>query len=130
MGKMLKGILKFTVAVAAVGGICYAFKDKIKESEVYKNHDVDNKINKLKTTIKEKMPKSLDNEEDFVEEDEIFFDDIDTASGEVTRDYVSLDNEAAVETDNDDFEEVANDDSGEADDASDETDNDVPTIDF
>lgn len=88
MGKVLKSFVRVTVAAAAVGGICYAFKDKIKDSKVYKEHDVDGKIAKVKTTIKEKMPKVFDNEKDYVEEDEIFFDDLDDAS---ERDYVSID---------------------------------------
>lgn len=88
MGKVLKSFVRVTVAAAAVGGICYAFKDKIKDSKVYKEHDVDGKIAKVKTTIKEKMPKVFDSEKDYVEEDEIFFDDLDDAS---ERDYVSID---------------------------------------
>ena len=28
MGKFFKGVVKFSVAAAAVGGLCYAFKDK------------------------------------------------------------------------------------------------------
>lgn len=96
MGKVLKSFVKVTVAAAAVGGICYAFKDKIKDSKVYKEHDVDGKIAKVKTTIREKMPKVFDNEKDYVEEDEIFFDDLDDASA---RDYVSID------TDTDDASE-------------------------
>ena len=30
MGKFFKGVVKFSVAAAAVGGLCYAFKDKIR----------------------------------------------------------------------------------------------------
>ena len=33
MGKFFKGVVKFSVAAAAVGGLCYAFKDKIRESK-------------------------------------------------------------------------------------------------
>lgn len=95
MGKIMKGLVKFTVAAAAVGGICYAFKDKIKETEVYKNNNVDEKINKVKTTIKEKMPKVFDKEKDIVDENEIFVEDC-AEDGE--RGYVSLDAEAAEET--------------------------------
>lgn len=99
MGKVLKSFVKVTVAAAAVGGICYAFKDKIKDSKVYKEHDVDGKIAKVKTTIKEKMPKVFDNEKDYVEDDEIFFDDLDDTA---ERDYVSID----TDTD-DDSQETA-----------------------
>ena len=74
MGKFFKGVVKFSVAAAAVGGLCYAFKDKIRESKVYQDNNVDEKINKVKTTIKDKMPKIFDNEDD-IEEDDLFADD-------------------------------------------------------
>ncbi len=73
MGKFFKGVVKFSVAAAAVGGLCYAFKDKIRESKVYQDNNVDEKINKVKTTIKDKMPKIFDNEDD-IEEDVPMFD--------------------------------------------------------
>ncbi|MBQ7707862.1 MAG: hypothetical protein IJT72_08810 [Lachnospiraceae bacterium] len=114
MGKLIKGLVTITAATAAVGGLCYVFKDQIKESKVYKEHNVDEKINKIKTsinenekinkvktslqenetfnkvknTIKEKMPKFSEKEEDYVDEGEIFFDDLDAAASD--RDYVSL----------------------------------------
>ncbi len=87
MGKMIKGLFKFTVAAAAIGGIAYAFKDQIKDSQIYKDYDVDNKIKKVKSTIKEKMPKVSDFEDDFDELDDIE-DDIKSGDG-----YVSLDPE-------------------------------------
>lgn len=88
MGKIVKGLLKFTVAAAAVGGICYAFKDQIKDSKIYKEHDMDEKLKKVTTAIKEKFPKP--NEEDIVDEDEIFFEDSEPAE----RDYVTLEADA------------------------------------
>lgn len=136
MGKVLKSFVKVTVAAAAVGGICYAFKDKIKDSKVYKEHDVDGKIAKVKTTIKEKMPKIFDNEKDYVEDDEIFFDDLDDTAA---RDYVSID------TDTDDSSEKTegevataaphsapeNEPSQEIpSEADSDAENDVPTIDI
>lgn len=93
MGKVFKGLMKFTVAAAALGGICYVFKDKIKDSKVYQDYDMDTKIKKVTSTIKDKMPKVFDNEEDYVDEDEIFFDDLDLAAEDVERDYVSLEPE-------------------------------------
>ncbi|MBQ9234605.1 MAG: hypothetical protein IJ167_11330 [Lachnospiraceae bacterium] len=123
MGKLLKGLVTLTVATAAVGGLCYVFKDQIKESKVYKDYDVDEKIkkvkntinenetfnkvkdkvnenetfNKVKDTLKEKMPKVFDNEADYVDEGEIFFYDLDAATSD--RDYVSIDAEDKSETD-------------------------------
>ena len=115
MGKLVKGLVTLTAASAAIGGLCYVFKDEIKGSKVYQQYEVDEKIkkvkdkvnenetynrvkdkvnenetfNKVKTTIKEKMPKVFDNEEDYVDEGEIFFDDLDAANSD--RDYVSID---------------------------------------
>lgn len=98
MGKLLKGVVKFTAAAAAVGGLCYVFRDKIKETQVYKDYDVDTKIQKVKTTIKEKMPKFFENEEDIVEEDEIFFDDLDHVAEDAERDYVDIEADVAAPT--------------------------------
>ena len=121
MGKLLKGVVKFTVATAAVGGICYIFKDKIKESKIYQDYDMDTKIQKVKTTIKEKMPNVFENEEDFVDEDEIFFDDLDLTAEDVERDYVSIDPETESTSNNTatkSYEKEKEDDSS----------SDVPTI--
>jgi hypothetical protein len=90
MSKLFKNLVRVSVAVATVGGLCYAFKDKIKESKAYQDYDVDTKLNKVKTTIKEKMPKVFDNEEDYVEDDEIFFEDEEFDPEKTSRDYVSI----------------------------------------
>lgn len=105
MGKFFKGVVKFTVAAAAIGGLAYAFKDQIKESETYKKYEVDDKIKKVKTTLKEKMPAIFDNEADFVEEDALF-EDLDLAAEDVERDYVSITPEAVVEDVKDAAEEA------------------------
>ena len=125
MGKLFKSLVKVGVAAAAVGGICYAFKDKIKESKVYQEYDLDDKIQKVKSTIKDKMPKS-DNEKDYVDDDEIFFDDLDAGSAE--RDYVSIDTDSK----DDDAEESSAEDSSAEDSNSEGEDTEdtdgVPTI--
>lgn len=125
MGKLFKSLVKVGVAAAAVGGICYAFKDKIKESKVYQEYDLDDKIQKVKSTIKDKMPKS-DNEKDYVDDDEIFFDDLDAGSAE--RDYVSIDTDSKDEDAEDSSAEdsSAEDSNSEGEDTED-TDG-VPTI--
>ncbi len=128
MGKLFKSLVKVGVAAAAVGGICYAFKDKIKESKVYQEYDLDDKIQKVKSTIKDKMPKS-DNEKDYVDDDEIFFDDLDAGSAE--RDYVSIDTDSKDEDAEDSSaeESSAEDSSSEDEDIEDTEDTDsVPTI--
>lgn len=90
MGKLFKGLFKFTIAAAAVGGVAYAFRDQIKESQVYKDYDVDGKIKKVKSTIMEKMPKTADSDDDF--------DDLDDIEDDITGEdagYVSLDPETS-----------------------------------
>lgn len=119
MGKFFKGVVKFTVAAAAVGGLAYVFKDQIKESKPYKEYEVDEKIKKVKTTLKEKMPAIFDNEADFVEEDDLF-EDLDLAAEDVERDYVSITPETVVEETKEAVEEVKE----EAEDAAEE----IPTI--
>lgn len=96
MGKFFKGIAKFTVAAGTVAGLCYVFKDKIKETKVYQDNNMDEKIQKVKTTIKEKMPKVFDNEDD-IEEDDLFSDDLDLEVEDANRDYVTIDPEAEDE---------------------------------
>ncbi len=125
MGKVFKSLVKVTVAAAAVGGICYAFKDKIKGSKVYQEYDVDNKIAKVKSTIKEKMPKSSNNEKDYVEDDEIFFDDLDADVTE--RDYVSIEPDAADDNSDSETESVEE----KTEETEDDTpDAEVPTIEY
>jgi hypothetical protein len=132
MSKLIKNLVKISVAAATVGGLCYAFKDKIKESKPYQDYDVDTKLNKVKTTIKEKMPKVFDNEEDYVEDDEIFFEDEEFSPENSSRDYVSinLDQTSDTETAADETKDEAKDDASdeEKNDVSDETAGDVPTI--
>ena len=123
MGKLLKGIVKFSVAAATVGGVCYVFKDKIKQSKFYQEYDVDSKIDKVKSTIKEKIP-AFDDEADIVEEDELFFDD---SEADGSRDYVSLNSDSDDETDvaassDEEVEDDAVNESG------DESNPEVPTI--
>ena len=117
MGKLFKSLVKVGVAAAAVGGICYAFKDKIKESKVYQEYDLDDKIQKVKSTIKDKMPKS-DNEKDYVDDDEIFFDDLDAGSAE--RDYVSIDTDSKDEDAEDSSAEDSSAEESSAEDTSSE----------
>ena len=54
MAKLLNGVIKFTVAAAAVSGICYLFRDDLKSSKTYQKYEVDEKINKAKTVVKDK----------------------------------------------------------------------------
>lgn len=124
MGKLLKGVVKFTVAAAAIGGVCYAFKDQIKESKIYKEYDVDTKLNKVKTTIKEKMPKVFADEADIVDEDEIFFDDMDMAVEDTEKNYVSIVPETTSSDEDAPAKEAAEPEAEEKEDST------VPTIEF
>jgi hypothetical protein len=128
MAKFFKNLVKVSVAAATVGGLCYVFKDKIKESKPYQDYDVDTKLSKVKTTIKEKMPKVFDNEEDYVEEDEIFFDDEEFNPENSSRDYVSINLDSASPEDKTD-DDSDNDSDKASDEVSDESADDVPTID-
>lgn len=49
-------LFKAAATIAAIGGVCYVFRDKIKNSTVYQSLDMDDKVEKVKHTIKEKMP--------------------------------------------------------------------------
>ena len=49
-------LFKAAATIAAIGGVCYVFRDKIKNSTVYQSLNMDDKVEKVKHTIKEKMP--------------------------------------------------------------------------
>lgn len=119
MGKLFKGLAKFTIAAGTVAGLCYVFKDQIKESKVYQDNNMDEKIQKVKTTIKEKMPKVFDNEDD-IEEEDLFSDDLDLEVEDSNRDYVTIDTES---------EEAKDEESKAEDSDAGESEDDVPTID-
>ena len=83
-------LIAFTTAVAAIGGVCYVFRDKIKESETFKK--ASDKANDLYDSVKSKM-----NNDDFIFDDDWDDDDFDddfddngdsTSAG--SREYTSL----------------------------------------
>lgn len=86
-------------AAAAIGGVCYIYRDKIKESKLYKDLDVDDKIDKAKKFITEKMPMNKNDDSEFFDEDEYFADasdltdvpaDVSEEAMPVNRGYVSV----------------------------------------
>lgn len=106
MGKnsFLGGVAKFTLAAATVAGICYMFKDEIRGSKAYQELEVDDKLSKAKTaikdtttTIKEKAQEKapwLSNESEIIDDNEIILD----GAAPAERDYVSLDPEEASDS--------------------------------
>lgn len=90
---LLGKLLTATAAVAAIGGVCYFFKDKIKESKLYDDLDIDNRLKQLKSLFEK------EDEDDFFDEDEeLFGEQTNTGSD---RNYVSLntDNNSDVSED-------------------------------
>ncbi len=80
-------LLTATAAVAAIGGTCYIFKDKIKESKLYEDLDIENRLKQLKSLLK----KDDEEDDDFFDEDEYIFESDDTEDAEDTkRNYVPL----------------------------------------
>lgn len=63
MGK--HGLFKLMVTAAAIGGVCYAFRDKIKETKIYKSLDVEDKVEKAKRTIKDKIDSKEDKDREY-----------------------------------------------------------------
>ena len=80
-------LLAFTTTVAAIGGTCYIFRDKIKQSALYKASV--KTFSNIFGNIPNKFQKPL--EDDFYFDDEdIDFDDVFTESAEHGREYTSI----------------------------------------
>ena len=107
----LGGVVKFTVAAAAVSGICYLFRDDLKSSKTYQKYDVDEKISKAKTVVKDKTATIKDKAATLKEKapwaNKASNDDVDEAVDEVVRDYVEIDTDDAVEEAADKVDEAA-----------------------
>ena len=58
-------LFKAAATIAAIGGVCYVFRDKIKNSTVYQSLDMDDMVEKVKNTIKEKMPAKAEPERNY-----------------------------------------------------------------
>jgi hypothetical protein len=83
-------LIAFTTAVAAIGGVCYVFRDKIKESETFKK--ASDKSNDLYDSVKSKMNNddfTFDDDWDYDNLDDDFDDDGDSTSAG-SREYTSL----------------------------------------
>lgn len=95
-------------AVAVVGGACYIFRDKIKDSKVYKNLDVDGKLNKVKSLINDNLPvgkkEAADDEEDFFfdEDEDISADDFFNEEDSTGRGYTSINPSSLDEVESED----------------------------
>ena len=82
-------------AAAAIGGVCYVFRDKIKESKIYNDLDMDEKLSKVKSFVNNNM--SCD---DYADDDFFFDEDEDTSdfSSTTNRGYVALNTDAETIT--------------------------------
>ncbi|MBR6223986.1 MAG: hypothetical protein IKQ71_11205 [Lachnospiraceae bacterium] len=83
----MKKIFGVFAAFAAIGATVYVFRDKIKESKVYDDLKMDDKLTSLKNLVNDKLSKD-DDEDDLFDDDELVFDEDQTSSSE--RNYVSL----------------------------------------
>ena len=94
-------LLTATAAIAAVGGACYMFRDKIKESKLYEELGVEDKLHSLKN-----MRKNHEDEEDFIDEDEYIFEDLEPSDEDMNRTYVSLNTEPASSKESEDDDDT------------------------
>lgn len=108
-------IVTVTAAVAAVGGVCYVFRDKIKNSSLYKLT-----LDKL-SNLYERQGDDFDEDfEDFSFDDDDTFDEVFSEGEKSEREYTSITINAKEETQ----EETSKETAEEA------TDGSIPTIDF
>ena len=90
-------LFKAAATIAAIGGVCYVFRDKIKNSTVYQSLDMDDKVEKVKNTIKEKMPAKEEPERNYFSLDEAPVEGTIDQQSENTSD-ISADNAKPEET--------------------------------
>lgn len=90
-------LFKAAATIAAIGGVCYVFRDKIKNSTVYQSLDMDDKVEKVKNTIKEKMPAKEEPERNYFSLDDAPVDGTIDQQSENTSD-ISADNAKPEET--------------------------------
>ena len=90
-------LFKAAATIAAIGGVCYVFRDKIKNSTVYQSLDMDDKVEKVKNTIKEKMPAKEEPERNYFSLDDAPVEGTIDQQSENTSD-ISADNAKPVET--------------------------------
>jgi len=106
-------LIAFTTTVAAIGGVCYVFRDKIKESQAFKT--ASEKANDLYGTMKSKMGSDDDDfffDDDWDDEsDGDRFDSSDSSNREYTTLTSSKDQEKDDKDDNVNSDEKDNDDS-------------------
>lgn len=108
-------IVTVTATVAAVGGVCYVFRDKIKNSSLYKLT-----LDKLSNLYERQGDDFDDDFEDFSFDDDDTFDEVFSEGEKSEREYTSITINAKEETQ----EETSKETAEEA------TDNSIPTIDF
>lgn len=80
-------LIAFTTTVATIGGACYIFRDKIKESPIYKT-SID-KISDIITKIS-KNKKEAEDDDFFFDEDDEDFDEIFSEDEKQNREYTSI----------------------------------------
>ncbi|MBE5942234.1 MAG: hypothetical protein E7264_06825 [Lachnospiraceae bacterium] len=80
--------LAFTTTVAAIGGVCYVFRDQIKESSVYKK--ATDKFSDLKNRVQDKF--ASDDDDFFFDEDfeDNFEEDVFDEEAKKNREYTSI----------------------------------------
>ena len=79
--------IAFTTTVAAIGGICYVYRDKIKESSIYK------KSKDTLSNLRSKVSDKLADEDDFCFDDDFeddFEDDVFSDDAKKSREYTSI----------------------------------------
>lgn len=90
-------LFKAAATIAAIGGVCYVFRDKIKNSTVYQSLDMDDNVEKVKNTIKEKMPAKEEPERNYFSLDDAPVEGTIDQQSENTSD-ISADNAKPEET--------------------------------
>ena len=90
-------LFKAAATISAIGGVCYVFRDKIKNSTVYQSLDMDDKVEKVKNTIKEKMPAKEEPERNYFSLDDAPVEGTIDQQSENTSD-ISADNAKPEET--------------------------------
>lgn len=113
-------LIACTTAVAAIGGVCYIFRDKIMESQIFQS--ATDKANDLYDNVKSKINRN-DEDDFFFDDDDDFFEDSTPSESAGEREYTSISISSQEDEDSDNILSGVSNDESSKDESNDTIDN-------